>query len=95
MSIGYEPAVAGVLLSSWGSSRHNGLGDIEIGVRYRFLQETDSRPMAGISPLVVISTGNAEKESGNDATQVFLPVWLQKRWVNGSSRAQLPSASWR
>ena len=58
----------------------SGLGDIELGAKYRFVQETDNRPMVGIFPLVEIPSGNANKELGNGATQVFLPVWVQKRW---------------
>jgi hypothetical protein len=50
-----------------------GLGDVELGVKYRFMQETENRPMVGIFPIVVTHTGNG-------GTQVFLPVWLQKRW---------------
>ena len=60
--------------------RERGIGDIELGAKYRFLQETDSSPMAGIFPLVIANTGDADKGLGNGKTQVFLPVWLQKRW---------------
>lgn len=60
-------------------SRQSGLGDVELGVKYRFLQETESRPMVGIFPIVVTHTGDADKGLGNGATQVFLPLWLQKK----------------
>ncbi|HUW29304.1 MAG TPA: transporter [Sulfuriferula sp.] len=60
--------------------RESGLGDVELGIKYRFMQETDSRPMVGIFPLVETHTGDASKGLGNGATQVYLPVWLQKRW---------------
>jgi hypothetical protein len=63
-----------------GASRQTGLGDIELGFKYRFLQETDDRPMAGIFPIVLTRTGNADRGLGNGATQVFLPVWLQKKF---------------
>jgi hypothetical protein len=61
-------------------SRESGLGDIELGVKYRFLQETDSLPMAGIFPIVVTSTGDEKKGLGNGSAQLFLPLWLQKKW---------------
>ncbi len=61
-------------------SQQRGLGDIELGAKYRFVQETDNRPMVGIFPLVEIPSGNANRGLGNGANQVFLPVWLQKRW---------------
>lgn len=65
--------------------RASGLGDIEIGVKVRFLQETASSPMVGIFPLVLANTGEAGKGLGNGSTQVFLPVWLQKKWGNWQS----------
>jgi len=65
--------------------RQSGLGDIELGAKYRFLQETDSSPMVGIFPLVLAHTGDADKGLGNGSTQVFLPVWLQKKWGDWQS----------
>lgn len=67
------------------SPRQNGLGDIELGAKYRFLQETDSCPMVGIFPLVITPTGEAEKGLGNGTAQVFLPIWLQKKWGDWQS----------
>lgn len=63
-----------------GGPKQQGLGDIELGAKYRFMQETDNRPMVGIFPLIETHTGDADKGLGNGATQFFLPVWLQKRW---------------
>lgn len=60
--------------------RENGLGDVELGVKYRFMQETSNHPMVGIFPLIETHTGDTNKGLGNGATQIFLPVWLQKRW---------------
>lgn len=66
--------------SAAGGSRQKGLGDVEFGVKYRFLQETDNSPMVGIFPIIVTHTGDANKGLGNGGTQVFLPLWLQKKW---------------
>jgi hypothetical protein len=57
-----------------------GLGDTELGVKYRFLSETDSRPQIGVFPLLEIPTGNDRQGLGAGHTQVFLPVWVQKSW---------------
>lgn len=57
-----------------------GLGDVEFGIKYRFMQETENQPMVGVFPIVVTHTGNAGKGLGNGANQVFLPLWLQKKW---------------
>jgi len=67
--------------------RTYGLGDAEIGVKYRLLQETDTRPMVGIYPILVSAGGNANKSLGNGASQIYLPVWLQKRWGDWQSNA--------
>ena len=63
-----------------GAPAHTGLGDVEVGLKIRFLQETDTRPQVGIFPLVEIPTGDADRGLGAGHTQVFLPVWLQKSW---------------
>ncbi len=61
-------------------SSQKGVGDAELGIKYRFVQETEDLPMVGVFPIVVTHTGNADKGLGNGATQVFLPLWLQKKW---------------
>ena len=61
-----------------------GIGDIELGAKYRFLKETQRRPEVGIFPLVEIPTGNSALGLGNGQTWARLPVWLQKshgRWT--------------
>lgn len=63
-----------------GQGRHAGLGDTEVGVKFRFLDETDGRPQIGVFPLVELPTGRVSEGLGSGHTQVFLPVWLQKGW---------------
>jgi hypothetical protein len=63
-----------------GEPSHYGYGDTEIGCKYRFLQETDLIPQAGIFPLLVIPTGDRSNALGNGRTQAFIPLWLQKGW---------------
>jgi hypothetical protein len=60
--------------------RAYGLGDIEFGVKFRFLQETDHRPMVGVFPMVEIPSGSAERGLGNGRAWWKLPVWIQKSW---------------
>ena len=57
---------------------HYGYGDTELGVKYRFVHETDSLPEVGIFPLVEIPSGDSHRGLGNGNTQVFAPIWLQK-----------------
>jgi len=63
-----------------GQSRHYGLGDIELGVKYRFIQETETTPMVAFYPSYKSHTGNDHKGLGNDANEYFLPIWLSKSW---------------
>ena len=72
---------------NWPSGRKavSGYGDTELGIKYRFLQESTSRPMAGIFPLVELPTGNSKKGLGSGHYQFFLPVWLQKSWNSWTS----------
>jgi hypothetical protein len=42
------------------------------------LEETDTRPQVGTFPLYIAPTGNASRGLGNDASQFFLPIWLQE-----------------
>lgn len=57
-----------------------GFGDTEVGVKYRFVQETPSRPQVGIFPLAELATGDASRGLGNGQTWYRLPVWVQKSW---------------
>lgn len=61
-----------------GATRHSGYGDTELGAKYRFLEETDTRPQAALFPMVELPTGDSARGLGSGHTQVFLPVWLQK-----------------
>jgi hypothetical protein len=60
-----------------------GFGDTEIGVKYRFVQETTGRPQIGIFPMAEVATGDASRSLGNGETWYRLPVWLQKSYDDG------------
>ena len=55
-----------------------GIGDIEAGVKFRFIQESGIIPQVGIFPLVHIPTGDSGRGLGGGHVPVFLPLWLQK-----------------
>ncbi len=59
---------------------HNGFGDLELGFKFRFLEETPTTPQLAIFPLLECSTGSARENLGNGGTQIFIPVWAQKSW---------------
>jgi hypothetical protein len=83
---GIIPNVQLHLIVPFSYSRQNlmptqyGLGDIELGAKYRFIQETASRPQVGIFPLIEVPTGDPTRNLGSTYTRIFLPVWLQKSW---------------
>jgi hypothetical protein len=57
-----------------------GLGDTELGAKYRFITsgEKDWWPQVAMFPLIEVPTGNATRGFGTGRTHVYLPVWLQK-----------------
>lgn len=60
-----------------------GIGDIELGAKYRFIQEKGSRPMVGTFVMVEIPSGDASRELGNGTTWLKIPIWIQKDLGHG------------
>ena len=56
-----------------------GYGDTELGVKYRFVRETASRPQIGEFILLEVPSGDTNRGLGAGHLQVFLPIWIQKR----------------
>jgi hypothetical protein len=61
-------------------SKNYGFGDIELGLKYRFVQESDRFPMIGTFPLVEMPTGDHNRGLGSGHVRAFFPLWLQKSW---------------
>jgi hypothetical protein len=57
---------------------HYGYGDTELGVKFRFIQETEKMPQVGIFPLLEIPSGSEADGLGSGHVQAFLPLWAQK-----------------
>jgi len=62
-----------------------GVGDVELGAKYRFIDETPWRPQIGTFPLVELPTGDADRGLGGGHLQIFVPVWLQKSFGQWTS----------
>ena len=64
------------------ASHQYGLGDMELGVKYRFIHEDEKgcKPQVGIFPIVVLPSGNSKKGLGEGRAKIFIPLWLQKSW---------------
>ena len=72
-----------LLPMNYSHARHHaadfGYSDTEVGIKYRFVRETESSPQIGIFPILEIPTiKNSEFSDGK--TKIYLPVWLQKSW---------------
>ncbi len=63
-----------------GQASHYGYGDTELGVKWRFFENEDTKLTAAIFPLVEVPTGAQSRGLGNGDAQAFLPIWLQKGW---------------
>jgi hypothetical protein len=68
------------LAQSGGMSARWGLGDLEIGAKYRFIpaEEKDWWPQIAFYPFLDFPTGNADRGLGTGATHLLLPIWVQK-----------------
>ena len=55
-----------------------GIGDIELGIKYRFVQETKHRPMIGTFTMFEMPTGSAARGLGVGKTWYKVPLWAQK-----------------
>ena len=63
----------------------SGMGDIEMGIKFRFQPETRRMPEIGVFPLMEISTGDSAKALGNGRTWFKVPIWFQKSWGDWTS----------
>lgn len=55
-----------------------GLGDLQAGFKYRFVQEGDARPQIAIYPQVQAPTGREQAGLGSGHWRLYVPLLLQK-----------------
>jgi hypothetical protein len=60
-----------------------GNGDIELGAKYRFLDDNKSGWQAAVFPRVILPT--ASHGLGGSRARFLLPIWVQKDWGNTSA----------
>jgi len=88
-------------------ARAVGIGDIELGVKLRFVQEGKHRPMIGTFTMFEIPAGNAARGLGVGKTWYKVPIWVQKSFgpwttyggggetlVNAPGYRNYPFAGW-
>lgn len=64
--------------SSDGKKWNYGREDIEAGIKYRFIRESDLMPQVGTFPLIEAPTGLSGSNLGTGYARAFLPLWFQK-----------------
>ncbi|HET7754126.1 MAG TPA: hypothetical protein VFK85_09470 [Anaeromyxobacteraceae bacterium] len=67
-----------MLAAGGGDAPRYGPGDVELGAKYRFLDEERAGVQIGAFPLVTLTTGSSDRGLGEGAVTALLPVWLQK-----------------
>ena len=67
---------------SFGERSHVGPGDIQVSVKYRFLDADDDgwRPSIAVAPTLIAPSGNADHDLGTGHTHGFLPVLIGKEF---------------
>jgi len=63
-----------------GSIATSGVGDMELGVKCRFIKEEPGVPQIGTYPKLDLPTGDASQGLGTGTTRLMVPVWFQKSW---------------
>lgn len=66
-----------------GMSNAFGFSDTEVGIKYRLITESKTRPQVAIFPMAELATGDAARNLGNGQTWYRLPVWIQKSFDDG------------
>jgi Putative MetA-pathway of phenol degradation len=79
-----------------GGHPHAGLGDVELGVKYRFFNRLDDGWSAAVYPTLELPTGDTGQGLGNGRAQLLLPLWIQRSsgewsWDTGLSRLINPA----
>jgi len=79
-----------------GNPTQSGLGDMELGMKYRFVHETNGWPQLAVFPAVELPTGDAGRGLGNGRAWYRLPLWAEKSWgawtIDAGGGAALNSA---
>lgn len=61
-------------------STHYGYGDVRLGLKYRFVHETENLPSIALYPKVTLPSGDPKKGLGNRTWIGRFPLWLQKKY---------------
>ena len=68
-----------------GDSTQFGFGDTELGIKYRFVQETEFLPQIATFPVLELPTGSRSLGFASRELDAFFPLWLQKSFGKWTS----------
>ncbi len=55
-----------------------GYGDTELGIKYRFVDETPTCPQIALYPLLEVPTGSSSHNLSTGKLDAFVPLWIEK-----------------
>jgi len=61
-----------------GSGLIYGFGDLLLGLKYRFLHESERCPQAAFYPQIYLPSGDARRGLGYGSSEILLPLYFQK-----------------
>ncbi len=61
-------------------STRYGYGDVRLGLKYRFIHETETCPQVAFYPKFTFPSGDPDQGIGNRKTIGTVPLWMQKKW---------------
>jgi outer membrane putative beta-barrel porin/alpha-amylase len=70
-----------------GGPSARGLGDIEVGIKYRLMAGSATSTQVAIFPSATLATGDAARGLGNGKPSWRLPVWIQQSWGDWTTDA--------
>jgi hypothetical protein len=77
-NVQFSVSLSNAISHAAGAGWNDGLGDAEVGVKVRFIQQSRWIPDVSFYPSVVLPSGNANRGLGGGETKTFLPLWAQK-----------------
>ncbi len=76
-------------VSQPGQAAATGLGDVMVGIKWRFLEESKSLPQVAFYPQVCLPTGNTDKGLGAGKACYIFPVSAEKNWGKWTAYANV------
>ena len=70
-----------------GGPSARGVGDVEVGIKYRLVAGSSTSPQVAVYPSATLATGNVARGLGNGKPSWRLPAWIQQSWGDWTTDA--------